>query len=556
MLWLLNSIGLLILISSLVSAQGPSPSRFSLKTAVEDTFLTRGLRSNIVAEIRIMGDSLTWFGTGQGLALFDGHYVYAHQTTSESLNNAQFTTLLPVGGIPAISVMGDTMAVAFSGDDGSIQMGFGLTLTYDAGDTNGITWTYLDQPVDNVADTLVPFGEGYYRQLPVTVPQANVSYDASLSGNYLWIASWAGGLRRYHLSKKSWENVPLPMDQQSALSLCQDTAFVDTTGISILANYYLNPRDPEDGGNHNHKAFSVLAFGDTVWVGTADGINRGLIIKEVVEISPGIFEILNCIEWEHFSYPEDGLSGNFVVGLAKQVWNSQITIWAATMNADQVGEMRGLSYSRDDGLTWETALLGERVYNVTAKDSLVFAATASGLWKSLDGTNWAKFDAAVDLTFMNQKQILTDIVYTAVLDERDTIPKLWIGTPDGVAQSSDIQGSMWSVFQADYDSSEVYAYPNPFSPLSHNQLGDDGYIRFHTGNVANTEISLDIFNFAMEKVHKKTFNLNLYRGAIKWNGRGQDGNHVSNGVYFARLNFAFSKNHAPKDYWTKFIVVK
>jgi hypothetical protein len=50
--------------------------------------------------------------------------------------------------------------------------------------------------------------------------------------------------------------------------------------------------------------------------------------------------------------------------------------------------------------------------------------------------------------------------------------------------------------------------------------------------------------------------LNSYRGAIKWNGRGQDENHVSNGVYFARLNFAFSKNHDPKDYWTKFIVVK
>jgi ligand-binding sensor domain-containing protein len=194
--WLLNSIRLLILILSLVIAQGPSPSRFSLKNAVEDTFLTRGLKSNIVAEIRIMGDSLTWFGTGQGLALHDGHRIYAHQITAELLDDGQLTNLVPQGGIPAIAVMGDTMVVAFSGDDGSIQMGLGLTLTHDAGDTNGITWIYLEQPVDNVADTLVPFGEGYYRQLPVTVQQANVSYDASLSDDYLWIASWAGGLRR------------------------------------------------------------------------------------------------------------------------------------------------------------------------------------------------------------------------------------------------------------------------------------------------------------------------------------------------------------------------
>ena len=56
----------------------------------------------------------------------------------------------------------------------------------------------------------------------------------------------------------------MPMDHQVTLSTCQDTAFIDTTGEPILKDYFLNPRDPEDGGNHNHKAFSVLAFGDTV----------------------------------------------------------------------------------------------------------------------------------------------------------------------------------------------------------------------------------------------------------------------------------------------------
>ena len=50
-------------------------------------------------------------------------------------------------------------------------------------------------------------------------------------------------------------------------------------------------------------------------MGTANGINKGILIKEIAEIQ-GVFEILNCVEWEHYSYPEDGLSGNFVVGLA------------------------------------------------------------------------------------------------------------------------------------------------------------------------------------------------------------------------------------------------
>ena len=277
--------------------QSATPSRFSLKTALEDTFLTEGLTSNVVAEIRMMGDSLTWFGTGQGLALHDGHRIYAHQITAELLDDGQFTNLVPQGGIPAIAVMGDTMAVAYSGDDGSIQVGYGLTLTYSAEDTSGITWTYLQQPVDNEADTIKPFGEGYFRQLPVTVPQANVTYDAYLSGEFLWTASWAGGLRRYHLTKKVWENVPLPMDDQDSLSLCAGFEETSSDGRPILPDYYLNPRDPGDGGNHNHKAFSVIVFGDTIWVGTANGINKGILIKEIAETQPNVFEILDCIEW-------------------------------------------------------------------------------------------------------------------------------------------------------------------------------------------------------------------------------------------------------------------
>ena len=503
-----------------------------------------------------MGDSLTWFGTGQGLALHDGHRVYAYQTSVDSLDDGQYTNLVPQGGIPAIAVMGDTMAVAYSGDNGTIQVGYGLTLTYAAQDTAGILWTYLKQPVDLDTDTLKPFGEGYYRSLPVTVPEANVTYDACLAGDFLWTASWAGGLRRYHLTKRAWENVPMPMDNQDSLSLCEGFDEINSEGKVILPGYYLNPRDPGDGGNHNHKAFSVIAYGDTVWAGTANGINKGILIKELIEVDPGVFEIYNCLEWEHFSYPDDGLSGNFVVGLAKQIWNGEVTIWAATMNADTPGEMRGLSYTRDGGMSWQTTLLGERVYNVFSHDSLVLAATEAGLWKSFDGQNWALFDPAIDTTFMVQNQILTNIVYTAALDQRDSTSNLWIGTSNGAALSSDLHGSSWTIFQAEYDTTEFYAYPNPFSPLNHNQLGDEGYVQFHTGNIVNTEIKLDIFNFAMEKVYNQTFNLTSYNGALKWNGRDLNGNLVDNGVYFVRLNYAQSRNKSPQDFWDKLIVVK
>ena len=561
---LFNSIFLHLVSLVLIYGQLASPSRFSLKSAGdgEVSYFEDGFSSNVVAEIRLMGDSLTWFGTGRGLSMHDGNSVYTYQSTVDSIvdilsNPSAITNALPYGGVSAIATTNDSLVVAFAGDDNDTPMGLGLAIAADAGSwydtsptivmeysfrwdslgtdtTNGvyfgfdseyqpgtgytgsfmvlsptsesdrvslldsiqantvikirnnnssrilyftvqslfefgtdqvqlfivpgsinyisaydkgfanhesivfgitkatkaIQWKYLPQPTDNETDIEVPFGEGYFWQLPVTVPQANVTYDASISGKYLWIASWAGGLRRYDLSIsiRKPQNIPMPMDWQDALSTCQDSAFVDTTSritgdeIPVLKNYYLNPRDPADGGNHNHKAFSVLAYDDKVWVGTANGINKGRLVEEITQISPNEYEILSCMDWEHYKYPTSGLSGNFVVGLAKQVWRGQTIIWAATVSTGEAGEIQGLSYTRDDGISWQTALAGKRVYNIDAKDSLVFVATSSGLWKSLDGENWARFDPAIEKTMLNQRQILTNTVYAVSIDARDTIP--------------------------------------------------------------------------------------------------------------------------------------
>ena len=309
--------------------------------------------------------------------------------------------------------------------------------------------------------------------------------------------------RRYDLDEGNWENIPLPMDNQDSLSLCEGFDDIDAFGRPLLSGFYLNPRDPSDGGNHNHKAFSVKAYGDTIWVGTANGINKGFLIDEWVQLDNGESTTLNCIEWEHYSFPNDGLSGNFVVGIERQLWRGKSTIWAATMNADTPGETRGVSYTRDNGLTWNTTLLGERVYNIFAKDSLVLVSSQNGLWKSYDGENWAKYSPAIDTSFMVQSQILTDIVYTSVYDDRRGVESLWIGTANGAANSLDLQGSSWDIFQTQYDTTDFYAYPNPFSPLNHNQLNGEGYVRFNTGTIANAQIELDIFNFAMEKFLKK-----------------------------------------------------
>ena len=544
---------------TLLQGQDLAPNNYSLNKVSSDSSFQNGLVSNTIAEIRLMGDSLTWFGTGQGLSLYNGEKVYSHISTQDSMTDRSSTNILPYGGIPAIAVLDntDTMAVAFSGDNGVIQVGHGLALTFNAIDSGGIDWLYLQQPTDQGEEDSILhfFGEGSFYGLPVTVPEANVTYDASLTKEYLWTASWAGGLRRYNLDLDIWEVIPLPMDNQDSLSLCEGFLPPDNQDRKILPNYFLNPRDPPQG-NHNHKAFSILVFEDTLWVGTANGINKGVIIDEWVSDSDGdgLPEKLNCIRWVHYSYPNHNLSGNFVVDIERQAWNN--TIWAATVNADSPGELRGLSYTKDGGLTWSNTLLGERVYNIFTKDSLIFASSQSGLWKSFDGVNWAVYDSPVDTTFMSQGQILSDVVYTSVIDDRDGVMNLWVGTPNGVAYSNNLQGSSWNVFQTEYDTLDFYAYPNPFSPMNHNQLDGDGYVRFHTGKIANTQIELDIFNFAMEKVYKRAFDLVSYNGALKWNGRDLNNNLVDNGVYFIRMKYSPSLYQNPSYHWDKLIVIK
>ena len=94
---LFNRLFLLTMFSIPLYPQSATPSRFSLKTALEDTFLTEGLTSNVVAEIRTMGDSLTWFGTGQGLALHDGYRIYAQKISGGILYDGQIKNLVPEG---------------------------------------------------------------------------------------------------------------------------------------------------------------------------------------------------------------------------------------------------------------------------------------------------------------------------------------------------------------------------------------------------------------------------------------------------------------------------
>ena len=546
-------IGIIFFISISVG-QNFIPTNVSLrKTNLDSSGIINELASNVISEIKLQGDSTVWLGTGQGLAMIqDSTSVFAMGSLTIEESD---TIMLLTDGISAIAVNDSSIIVAGATDDGVTPVGAGFYFAEDALDPT-ISWIHFSQPVDNQTDTLADFADKYFRALPVTVANNNVTYDAAISDDYIWITSWAGGLRRIPLQNlagdSSWTRVPLPLDDMDVLTTCSDTSYAD----NILKDYYLNPRDPLDDGNHNHKAFSVLAYGDTVWVGTANGINRGLLGQN------------GCIDWVHFSFPQDGISGNFVVGLARQVWGNTDIIWAVTMNAEDQGEERGLSYTIDNSI-WHTALIGERIYNVYAKDSLVFAASENGLWKSIiddphDTPMWALFEPAIqailleDSLVFDTDEILTNEVISFAFDNRPYYSQavLWLGTLDGLARSSDIEGRNWQIFRAEYDPNKIYAYPNPYSPYSHNVLDGDGYVRFHTSEVVSYTIEMSIYNFALGIIFNKKYDRRSGTESLKWDGKDQNGKLVDNGVYFINLKFAEKQNLSPEDHWLKLIVVK
>ena len=180
---------------------------------------------------------------------------------------------------------------------------------------------------------------------------------------------------------------------------------------------------------------------------------------------------------------------------------------------------------------------------------------------------WALFKPAKqvnpieDSPLFEVKEILTNEVISVAFDDRQYYSQssvLWLGTLDGLARSSDLQGSNWTIFQAEYDPTNIYAYPNPYSPYSHNVLDGYGYVRFHVDNdkLASNAIELSVYNFAMENVFRTTYDRRAGEESLKWDGKDQKGKLVDNGIYFINLKFSEQQNLSPGDHWVKLIVVK
>ena len=199
-------LGIFLVNIHLLPAQKLVPADFSFRSIVADSTdslnSSNKMLSNVVTEVILQKDQAVWLGTGLGVSVIRDSLTVDTLPDTIGLvggtSGAQ-TNRLPQGGISAMAAsgQGSILLIAVAGSENDIPVGKGVAFTTDATDSV-IIWTYYDQPIDNELSDTIPFGDiGFVAVLPITVPQANVTYDIAFSDEFAWIASWAGGLRRY-----------------------------------------------------------------------------------------------------------------------------------------------------------------------------------------------------------------------------------------------------------------------------------------------------------------------------------------------------------------------
>jgi hypothetical protein len=285
--------------------------------------------------------------------------------------------------------------------------------------------------------------------------------------------------------------------------------------------------------------FSVINADDVLWVGTAGGVNKSIDRGET---------------WTNFSHKNQAqpVSGNFIRALAQQKWQGIEYLWAVTVNAEDTSETAGVSVSEDGGRSWRTALLGESCWNFAFDGSVVYVCGDNGLFKSLDfGLSWVRFPEIEDR--MNDERYLSTRFFAGGVTSSHV---LWTGGADGTVTTAD-GGLNWTIHRGTVrpgsnGQPRTFAYPSPFSPSRHNQLRDDGHVRFQYNTLKATRVTVRVYDFAMELVAELPSVARPAGGTFSeiWNGRNRRGEMVANGVYFYSVELEGDGTH-----WGKVMVL-
>ena len=529
---ILFSCSLLVLAPHLSPSHALRPERFH--QAAEPI---HGLFGTSIGDIVWSGRYL-WVGTESGVARLD-------PGQSSGLNSTDWVTFtefngLGRGAISALDAIGDTVWVATLVDSvtagqGVNQASTGLSFSHDGGDS----WHHI--PNEFIFD---PTKVGFERS-PSTTLQ-NACFDLSIDGEAVYAAFFAGSTVRSLDQGRTWEPF-LPGGADEIVFFASDTA---ADSLRILADSLASTNaDPSNiaqlradvdslaSQSFLHRTFAVIAYGDTVWIGTASGV---AFTFDGGQHWQNAKVRLGAEDTPLLGHP----AGNWVVALERQVLPDGTTaIWAGTNTTTSPGQTQAISVSRDLGQTWSHT--GPTfAWDFAFTPNFVWAGTDQGLLASPNPTLPTDSERVWDTIEVVDGQPLTG-TFAGLTGVGDV---LWVGAENGLGHSED-QGRTWRVIRdlirtRSLDESAfvsaggvpdstalAYAAPNPFAPSRETAI-----IVFSLSQ--DTEVSVAIYDFASGLVRDLVADAPFVGGLdhrILWDGRDQDGQQVANGTYFYRI---------------------
>ena len=331
--------------------------------------------------------------------------TWSYFNSSNGLGRGGVCGLLSSNSLTAI-------ATVFSQEHSGFNVTTGSGISFST--NNGTVWTHVPQPIDESSDSTISYGiNDSLWILPILVLEQNVIYDIDQQKNTVWIASFAGGLRKSNDRGQHWQRILLPLDDMNSIKPTDTLWTLDQitqrkTYKKFDISQYLNLR-----------AFSVVVENDsTIWCGTAGGINKSTD---------------GGMSWRKFSHQNQlsSISGNFVVALHIQRKSNQNIIWASTQKTNDQSEESGISFTTNNGFSWSTALHGMQSWNISSYHDTVFVPTDHGLYRSVNGVSWQYF-----------QPLINDTLFDAV---KDTLNRIWVASRQGIRIFNDENASWISI---------------------------------------------------------------------------------------------------------------
>jgi hypothetical protein len=361
------------------------------------------------------------------------------------------------------------------------------------------------------------------------------SRDFAFFDSAAWVAS-SEGLKRSTDGGENWDTFEIVDSTSGGLIIPSQFTSVcvveDLTGPTIFVGSIDGLAKSTDNGITWEVTRFADSFNKAIWTGTAAGIFKFTYNYRNVHDAA-----------VNYGYYLNGTTGDWVVALAIQHYQGRKIVWAATQMTTYGDD--GASFSTDDGDTWQTTLVGDRVWNFAFADSVVWVATSTGLKRTSDwGQTWEVFNHMQD---DRDKISSTEFTSVAVIDG-----EVWAGNVTGLVRTTD-DGNSWDVIRTANpidESQTAYAYPSPFSPI----LQGGGETRIHHRPRESGPVTVKIYDFAMDLVISLVDH-EFRQGGVEydevWDGRNGKGDLVANGVYFFKVEAAGGQTE-----WGKVVVLK